>query len=135
MLSTEGDKVVECVLQEGKVFVTTMNRTSDPLVYTAEDLSGSFTGHLIYEDASLLAWSYDIQVTKPMSGQIKGDLGAGSGARINPQTGQMQIIKIWNNQVRIQEKYNAISQDEFIKKFDAATGGVATPETVATCRN
>lgn len=133
-MSADSAQVTECVLQEGKVFVTELTRTAEPLVYTVTDSAGSFTGRLIFEDKSLMAWSYDIRVLKPQPGQILGGLRDGNGARIDARTGQMTITKIWNGQVRLREDYKAISREEYNKAFDAVTHGTAPSEIIAICR-
>jgi hypothetical protein len=47
-LDLESGRIIECVLQEGKFFVTEILRTDLPLVFEAKDLSGSFVGKLLY---------------------------------------------------------------------------------------
>ena len=106
-------RISECVLQEGKVFVTTLTATATPLVYSASDASGSFTGTVTFEDATLSAWSYDLQVTKPTAGHLTGDLGNGGGARIDAKSGVMTITKFWDDKVRIHEEYQPISKAEY----------------------
>ncbi len=105
--------IVECVFQEGKVFEATMTRSSEPLIFEATDSSKSFTGKILFENPSALAWSYDLQLIKPRAGQITGKLSEGNGARIDPSKGTMVITKFWNKQVRIHEEYTAISAEEY----------------------
>jgi hypothetical protein len=127
-------KIIECVFQEGKVFISEMTRTSDPLIFSATDTAGSFNGNLVFEDADALAWSYDIQVTKPSPGRITGSLADGNGARIQPNTGKMTITKIWNDQVRIQEEYSAITETEYSNFLSQLPSSSLSSDVVKTCR-
>lgn len=115
-----GAGIKECVFQEGKAFVTEMISTANPLVYTVSDSGGFSAGSLRYENEHLEAWSYDVDVLKPMKGKITGDLAEGRGGRIYPD-GKMRIVKAWNNQVLISESYESISESEYLSRLPSAT--------------
>ena len=129
-----GGKIIECVFQEGKVFVSEMTRTAEPLIFAATDASGSFSGKLVFEDASALAWSYDIQVTKPSPGHITGSLADGNGARIQSNNCEMMITKIWNDQVRIHEEYTSITENEYNEFLNHLPASSLPDDVVKFCR-
>lgn len=134
MIDPQSGRITECVFQDGKAFVTWMTPTTNPLVYTAQDAGESFTGYLIYGDSSLTTWSYDINVTKPVAGRITGRLADGNGAKINTETNQMQITKIWNDQMKIHEQYEALSENEYLTWFEQLPVSAKTETVLNSCR-
>jgi hypothetical protein len=108
----EGGSVNECVFQKGKLFITVMTRTGNPLIFTANDSEGSFKGVLMFGDESLSSWSYDIEVFAPNKGKITGKL-PDKGAKIDEAAGTMTIKKVFNNQVLISEEYKSISKEDY----------------------
>lgn len=126
-------KILECVFQEGKVFITEMDRTNNPLVYNVNDLGGFSTGTLVMETEAAQAWSYDIDVLKPMTGKITGSLSERNGARILPD-GRMEITKIWNNQMLISESYSAVSENEYLTRLPSITPGPQADIVAKMCK-
>ena len=126
-------KILECVFQEGKAFITEMARTANPLVYKVNDMGGFSTGTLIMETEAAQAWSYDVDVLKPMIGKITGSLNEGNGARILPG-GRMEIRKIWNNQMLISESYSAITENEYLTRLPSITPGSQADLVAEMCK-
>lgn len=134
MTDPQSGRITECVFQGGKAFVTWMTPTAAPLVYTAADADNSFSGFLTYADSSLRAWSYDINVTKPVEGSITGRLAEGNGARINAEKNQMQITKIWNNEMKIREEYISFSENDYLTWFEQLPAAVKNQTVLSSCR-
>lgn len=126
-------RILECVFQDGKIFVTEMIRTRDPLVYSVHDLGGFSSGHLTMETATAQAWSYDVDVLKPMTGKISGSLAEGNGARIFPD-GRMEIRKTWNHQVLISEKYASISEEQYLNRLAEIAPSLRTDVVERNCK-
>lgn len=101
--------IIECVYQQGRMFNTTMKRTSNPLAFSVHDSDDSFSGVLTFADETLSSWSYDINVLKPNQGKISGQL-PDYGAKIDLKEKTVLIKKIWNQQVLITERYQVIDQ-------------------------
>lgn len=115
-VESERGRILECVFQQGKAFVTEMSKTKQPLVYNVRDLGGFSTGRLIMEDGMLNAWSYEIDVLKPQKGKITGNVKDHKGGRIYPD-GHMTIQKVWNEQSLISESYEMISEEAYQKRL------------------
>lgn len=111
--------IEECVLQKGKLFYTLITRTKAPLVYSAIDSDGLFSGNLTYADHSLSSWSYDIQVYAPSKGRLSGSLPE-HGARIDSGSGKMDIKKIWDGKVLLTESYDMTDAASYAAKLKAA---------------
>lgn len=126
--------VIECVLQKGQMFYTTISRTSRPLVYSVRDSGDSFNGTLTFKDETLSAWSYDIQVTKPNQGHITGSL-PDHGATILPQEKKMLIKKLWDNRVLITEEYDSIAEADYLQQVTAATAANPSLKIPSECQN
>ena len=105
-------KIQECVFQEGKAFLTILNKTEQPLQFEILDPAGFSKGKLIFSDETLTSWSYDIEVIKPIIGKISGQLSDGNGAKIFSD-GKMEIKKVWDNKMLIHEIYNQITEDQY----------------------
>lgn len=72
-----GARIVETVTQPGRApgmrpveIVTELKRRGKTLAYDAADAGGTFTGRLVFKDAELKAWTYDIKLKA--GGTIKG---------------------------------------------------------------
>lgn len=130
----DGERVIkECVWQEGELFTVELRRTSEPLIYEVIDKNGFLQGRLVFEDATLAAWSYGIEVLKPYKGKISGSLADGNGGRIHPD-GRMDIRKMWNRQMLIVEEYWAISEDEYKKRLDGLVISELDIHKLKSCR-
>jgi hypothetical protein len=125
-LDFERGKITECVFQKGRLFLTEMNRTSEPLIFDAKELDKSFTGKLHFSDESLSSWSYDINMVEP-KGKITGALPE-NGAVIDSTSGNMTIRKIWNSQLLISENYTAISKVDYSFALKALSLPTTIPE-------
>lgn len=111
--------IEECVLQKGKLFYTLITRTKNPLVYSAIDSDGHFSGTLTFADPSLTSWSYNIQVYAPSKGQLSGSLPE-NGAVIDTARKKMKIKKIWDGKVLLTEDYDMTDQTMYANKLKAA---------------
>lgn len=112
--------VDECVFQKGSVYVTQMIRTQQPLVFAASDLGRSFTGSLVFADASLSSWSYDLTLTAD-GAKVTGQLPV-HGAKIDEAAGTMLIKKIVGGQVLVTEDYKATSKAEYDSAISNLSG-------------
>lgn len=72
-----GSRIVETVTQPGRApgmraveIVTVLKRRGKTLAYDASDAGATFSGRLIFKDASLKAWTYDIKLKE--GGTITG---------------------------------------------------------------
>jgi hypothetical protein len=68
-ISDNGARIVETVTQPGRApgmrqaeIVTELRRRGKTLAYDAKDAGATFTGRLIFKDAGLKAWTYDIKL-------------------------------------------------------------------------
>lgn len=133
IVDKKNDHITECVSQQGATYVTEIDSTLKPLVFSVRDTTGNFTGTVTYSDQTLSAWSYDISVLKPQPGRITGNLPA-MGGRIDAMTGKMSIKKLWNNSVLFSEGYEAVSESRYKAELVNMVGQEKAAEVNRLCR-
>jgi len=126
-------QIIECVFQKDQVSVVELNRGTNKRTYRAREWNGTFAGQIVYKTEALTSWSYYLEVLRPEPGKITGALANGNGARLDPKTGQLEITKIWNDQVRLHEVYMAIDAKEYKEFLELLPPEQLTPEVRRLC--